>query len=135
MVTFIAPVVNVSVEFNSATSVSVSWNVNYELIGWNPNSLFYNLYYSSHSPNGLHSIHRMFEVNNTSMNIAINHLVLEADWQHQFEVSVVLVTGIEGLETIENEKSEVILKITAGLLLCPVYKMQWNLSVEDPIKY
>lgn len=106
MVTFIAPVVNVSVEFNSATSVSVSWNVNYELIGWNPNSLFYNLYYSSHSPNGLHSIHRMFEVNNTSMNIAINHLVLEADWQHQFEVSVVLVTGIEGLETIENENQK-----------------------------
>lgn len=114
-----------SVEVNSVTSVHVSWNVYRELIGWNLNFLYYNLYYNAHSRNGLHSIHRMFEVNNTYVNIAINHLVLEEDWQHQFEVSAVLVTGIEGLETIENEKSRVALKMTAGLLF--PNKMQWNL--------
>ena len=115
MVIFIAPVENVTVAVNCSTSIFVSWNVKHELIGWNLSSQYYSLYYSARSPDGLHSLHRSFEVNRTSMEITINHLILEADWQHQFEVSLVLAIGIEGLEIVENEKAGVALQIATGV--------------------
>ena len=114
MVTLAAPVENVTVAVSSATSVHVLWDVN-NLLGWNYS--YYILYYSAHSPDALQSVHQRFEISNTSINVTINHLVLKSDWQHHFEVSAVLVIGVEGLEIIESEKTGVTLNIKLGMLL------------------
>ena len=101
-----------SVSVNSATTILVSWTMGRDLLGWS--SLYYNVYYSAYSPNGLHSVQQKFESYNTSINISINHLALEADWQHQFEITTVLIVAIEGLEAIEGEKAVVAQKIQMG---------------------
>ena len=113
---FTAPVENVSAIISSGTSVNVSWNMDYELPGWS--SLHFLVYYGAHSPDGLHSVHQVFEVSKTSYtNIKIDHLVLEADWQHQFQVSAVLPVGIDGLEVIESIKTGTTLRIDLGMSL------------------
>ena len=108
----IAPVENVSAALSSETSVVVSWNMTYELPGWS--SLYFIVYYSARSPDGLHSINQQFEVSKTS---TVIKMVLEADWQHQFQVSAVLAVGVEGLEIIESEKRGAILTVDIGMLL------------------
>lgn len=112
IILFIAPVENVSAVLNSESSVVVSWSMKYELPGWS--SLYFFVYYSAYSPDGLHSINQQFEVSEMSTVIKMVH---EADWQHQFQVSVVLAVGVEGLEIIESEKRGAILTVDLGMLL------------------
>lgn len=88
------------------------WNVNHEFLGWD--SKYYILYYNALSPDGSHSISRRFEISNTAINITMDNLVLEADWQHHFDVSTVLVVGMEGLEVIESEKVGIVLNLKSG---------------------
>ena len=108
----LAPVENVSAALSSESSVHVSWNVTYELPGWS--SLYFIVYYSARSPDGLHFINQQFEVSEMS---TVIKLVLEADWQHQFQVSAVLAVGVEGLEIIESETRGATLNIDLGMLL------------------
>lgn len=112
MILFIAPVENVSAALTSETSARVSWNLKHKLPGWS--SLYFIVYYSARSPDGLHSVSEQFEVSEISTDI--NLLVLEADWQHQFQVSAVLAVGFEGLGIIESEKRGAILTIDLGML-------------------
>lgn len=102
-----------SASLNSVTSVRVSWNVKYELPGWS--SLYFIVYYSASSQDGLHSLNQQFEVSEMSTVITV---VLEADWQHQFQVSAVLAIGVEGLEIVESEKRGATLNTDVGMLLC-----------------
>ena len=106
-----------SVSVNSPTTIQVSWNEGYELLGWS--SFYYIVYYSAYSPDRLQSVRQRFETYNTSLNITIDHLVLEIGWQHQFEVSTVLNVAVEGIETVEGEKSVAVQDIQMGeVLLC-----------------
>ena len=101
-----------SAALTSETSARVSWNLKHKLPGWN--SLYFMVYYSARSPDGLHSVSQQFEV--SEMSTDINLLVLEADWQHLFQVSAVLAVGFEGLGIIESEKRGAILTIDLGTL-------------------
>lgn len=112
MTLFIAPVENVSAALIRETSAHVSWNVKHELPGWG--SLYFIIYYSARSPDGLHAINQQFEVSEMS---ALIKVVLEADWKHQFQVSAVLAVGVEGLGIIESEKRGATLNIDSGMLL------------------
>ena len=117
---FTAPVENVSVSINSATSVSVSWNVTDELLGWS--SFYFIVYYSAHLSDEHNSISHKFEVSNTYLNIEISDLVLEGDWQHKFEVSTVLVVDVEGIDMLESEKTGVTVKFDLGMVV-RLYKL------------
>ena len=116
LLTPIAPVNNVSVSVNSPTAVQVSWSMGHNLRGWS--SLYYVVYYSAYSPDGVQSVQQRFETNSTSINITVNNLALETDWQHRFEVSTVLIVAVEGLETIESNKIGVTEKVIMGKALC-----------------